>query len=189
MSGVPAVANPFSRAAAVGENSCVDLFLCKIDLKNLRAISINSQKNKADVSCGFGAKATQKETQRPFCYRHCVANPQTDSLERTTTRPINKWVSVSLTCDNLSQINQSNPSNTIVKWGEPRWKNTCSRYFTCLSAGKCTWISKVSECFHVDENLNIYEFIITLNNLIRSAVTVTFRTSDKGKSKKSFNFT
>lgn len=58
--GVSTAATPFSRAAAVEEKSGVDLFLCKTHSRNLRAISINGQKNKADVA------RTQRETQRAF---------------------------------------------------------------------------------------------------------------------------
>lgn len=70
--GVTTAATLFSRAAAVDEKSCMNLVLCKIDLKSLRAILINGEKYKADFACGFAAKArTQRQTQRPF-YRHRV---------------------------------------------------------------------------------------------------------------------
>lgn len=55
--GVSAAAPPFSRAAAVDKTSCTDLFLCKIDPKNLREISINGRKNDADVSLWVCSKS------------------------------------------------------------------------------------------------------------------------------------
>lgn len=49
--------------------SSEDLFLCKIDLKNLREISINGQKNKADVAGGSGAKARRQKKHNDHFYR------------------------------------------------------------------------------------------------------------------------
>ena len=49
--------------------SSEDLFLCKIDLKNLREISINGQKNEADVAGGFGAKARRQKKHNDHFYQ------------------------------------------------------------------------------------------------------------------------
>lgn len=87
-------ASPFSRAAAVEEKLGVDLFLCKTRLSNLRVISINGQKNKADVARTQRKNNGHFDGQRPAQIGRVPANTA-----------VHRLAAAVLICDNLSGHN------------------------------------------------------------------------------------